>query len=125
MQRKTGRPARTLSTLKLMIAYLIELQVVTTFAWVFPEHRDIAVLAVQRLDPEQQATLQRLWSEARSGREAQFCGPMADPRRDTNPTCVDLAAWTAIAGDHSCSASDMLNNVLNTPWIIGVARVSA
>jgi hypothetical protein len=50
---------------------------------------------------------------------------MADPGQGTNPTCIDLAAWTAIAGDHSCSASDMLNNVLQTPWILGVARVSA
>jgi len=108
-----------------VIACLVALPLVPAFAWVFPEHRDIAVLAVQKLDPEQQAMLQKLWSEARSGHEAQFCGPMADPAHGTNPNCIDLAAWTAIAGDHSCSASDLLNNVLNTPWIIGVARVSA
>ena len=125
MQRTTGGPARVKTPKLNLIICLIELQAVTTFAWVFPEHRDIAVLAVQKLDPEQQAMLQKLWSEARSGHEAQFCGPMADPAQGTNPTCIDLAAWTAIAGDHSCSAADMLNNVLNTPWILGVARVSA
>ncbi|HXJ93941.1 MAG TPA: hypothetical protein VMT20_13910 [Terriglobia bacterium] len=126
MRRKTGGRAHRLNTVKLaVIACLIELQVVAAFAWVYPEHRDIAVLAVERLDPEQRALLQKLWAEARLGHEAQFCGPMADPAQGTNPTCIDLAAWTAIAGDHSCSASDMLNNVLNTPWIIGVARVSA
>ena len=125
MQRTTGGPARVKTPKLNLIICLIELQAVTTFAWVFPEHRDITVLAVQKLDPEQQAMLQKLWSEARSGHEAQFCGPMADPAQGTNPTCIDLAAWTAIAGDHSCSAADMLNNVLNTPWILGVARVSA
>jgi len=126
MKSTTGGPGRLLKTPALiLIASLIGLPAVTAFAWVFPEHRDIAVLAVQKLDPEQQAMLQKLWSEARTGHEAQYCGAMADPAQGTNPTCIDLAAWTAIAGDHSCSASDMLNNVLNTPWILGVARVSA
>jgi len=126
MQSTTDGPLRLLKTLTpILMAGLIVLQTETGFAWVFPEHRDIAVLAVQRLDPEQQAMLQKLWSEARSGHETQYCAAMADPAQGTNPTCIDLAAWTAIAGDHSCSAGDMLNNVLNTPWVIGVARVSA
>jgi len=126
MQSTTDGPLGLLKTLTpILMAGLIVLQAETGFAWVFPEHRDIAVLAVQRLDPEQQAMLQKLWSEARSGHETQYCAAMADPAQGTNPTCIDLAAWTAIAGDHSCSAGDMLNNVLNTPWILGVARVSA
>jgi len=126
MKCATGGPFRALRMPKLiLIMCLIALQVMTAFAWVYPEHRDIAVLAVQRLDPEQQAMLQKLWSEARAGHEAKYCEQMADPSQGTNPACIDLAAWTAIAGDHSCSASDMLNNVLETPWVLGVARVSA
>ena len=125
MRRSTVGSARLRTRKWILIMGLIVLQAMTTFAWVFPEHRDIAVLAVQKLDPEQRAMLQNLWSEARSGHEAQFCGPMADPAQSTNPTCIDLAAWTAIAGDHSCSANDMLNNVLNMPWVLGVAKVSA
>ena len=104
---------------------LIGLQLVSAFAWVFPEHRDIAVLAIQRLDSEQQAALQKLWSEARSGHETRLCEQVADPAQGAKPTCIDYAAWTAIAGDHSCSAGDMLNTVLNAPWILGVAAVSA
>src|SRR5579863_5121940 len=92
--------------------------------WVFPEHRDIAVLAVQRLSPEQQAMLQKLWAEARVGHEARLCEQAADPAQGPKPNCIDYAAWTAISGDHSCSARDMLNSVLNAPWIIGVAQVS-
>jgi hypothetical protein len=37
-----------------------------------------------------------------------------------------MCDWrTAIAGDHSCSARDMLGIVLDAPWILGVAQVSA
>jgi hypothetical protein len=113
-------------TRKLMLTIaLIGVQLISAFAWVFPEHRDIAVLSVQRLDAEQQSALQKLWSEARSGHEARLCEQVADTAQAVKPTCIDYAAWTAIAGDHSCSAGDMLNTVLNAPWILGVAGVSA
>jgi hypothetical protein len=101
------------------------LQLLPAFAWVFPEHRDIAVLAIQRLSPEQQLLLQKLWLEARSGHETRLCEQLANATQGTRPTCIDYAAWAAIAGDHSCSARDMLNTVLDAPWIIPVARVGA
>jgi len=103
----------------------IALLLVHAFAWIFPEHRDIAVLAVRQLNPEQRAFLQQLWLEARAGHEARLCENIADTSQGTNPSCIDYAAWTAIAGDHSCSARDMLDIVLDAPWIIGVARVGA
>ena len=37
----------------------------TAFGWIYPEHRDIAVLAVEGLDPERKAEFDRLWQEAR------------------------------------------------------------
>ena len=101
------------------------LQPETAFAWVYPEHREITRLAIERLEPTQLASLQQLWSEARVGHQARLCPQLADSDRDPNPTCIDFAAWPAIAGDHSCSADDMLKNVLDTPWILGVARVGA
>ena len=97
---------------------LIGLQLVPAFAWVFPEHRDIAVLAIQRLSPEQQALLQKLWSEARSEHETRLCEQVAETAQGAKPTCIDYAAWPAIAGDHSCSAAEMLNTSLNVPWFI-------
>ena len=39
-------------------------------------------------------------------------------------TCIDLAAWPAIAGDHSCSPQEMLQTILDSPWILDVARVA-
>jgi hypothetical protein len=114
-------PARTL----LLATCLGVLQPVTALAWVYSEHRDITVLAVQRLEPAPRALLEKLWSEARAGHEARLCAQLADTTQGPNPTCIDYAAWPAIAGDHSCSARDMLSNVLDTPWILDVAQISA
>jgi hypothetical protein len=108
-----------------LIVLLLILQMVPALAWVFPEHRDIAVLAVEQLDPDRQAQLQRLWAEARIGSESRLCEEVARTSQGAKPDCIDYAAWTAIAGDHSCSARDMLSSVLNAPWILGVARVGA
>ncbi len=46
----------------------------TSFAWIYPEHRDITALAVQKLDPERRAILDRLWAGARSGHEGRVGG---------------------------------------------------
>ena len=117
---------RTIPTRMLLLATCLGvLQPVTALAWVYAEHRDIMVLAVQRLEPAQRAVLENLWSEARAGHEARLCAQLADTTQGPNPACIDYAAWPAIAGDHSCSARDMLSNVLATPWILDVARISA
>lgn len=108
----------------LLILFLVILQAFPAHAWVFPEHRDIAVLAVQRLDPTRQAQLQALWSEARGGHEQRLCAPIADPAQDSVPGCIDFAAWAAISGDHSCSAKEMLNTSLESSWVLGVARIA-
>jgi hypothetical protein len=100
------------------------LQPVTALAWLYPEHRDITVLAVQRLEPAAHAVLEQLWSEARTGHEARLCAQLVDTAPG-DPVCLDYAAWPAIAGDHSCSARDLLNTVLDTPWMLKVARISA
>src|SRR4029434_11090596 len=81
-------------------------------------------LAVQRLEPAARALLEQLWSEARTGHEARLCAQLVDTAPG-NPACIDFAAWPAIAGDHSCSARDLLSTVLDTPWILDVARISA
>lgn len=94
-------------------------------AWVFPEHRDIAVLAVQSLDPGQRAAFDRLWAEARSGDEQRMCAQAADPELGLAPPCIDWAALSGIAGDHSCSSQQMLDTVRTQDWILVVADVAA
>ena len=94
------------------------------YAWVYPEHRDIAGAAVEGLDPARRAALSALWAEARRGAEARLC---ADPwaGEQTKPDCLDWAAWSALAGDHSCSSADLLATVLEKPWTLAVARAAA
>lgn len=110
--------------MKLLVVFLLcaACELEPASAWVFPEHHDITALAVERLDPEHRAQLEKLWLLARTSHEARLCEDVASltPQKD----CLDYAAWPAIAGDHSCSARDMLNIVLNAPWILSVSHVS-
>jgi len=98
---------------------------ITVWAWLYPEHRDITLVAIKMLEPLQRAQLEELWSEARRGHENRFCEQMADSTQGTKPNCIDYAAWPAIAGDHSCSAQEMLHEVTAAPWILKVAAIGA
>ena len=97
----------------------------TAFGWIYPEHRDIAVLAVEGLDPERKAEFDRLWREARAGDEKRLCVQGADTGQGVAPECIDWAALSGIAGDHSCSSQDMLETVRASDWILQVADVAA
>jgi len=97
----------------------------TSSAWLYPEHRDITVLGVQKLDPERRAILDQLWAKARWGHEGRLCELAADAAQARKPSCIDWAAWPAIGGDHSCSAESMLQTILRTDWILDVAGISA
>jgi hypothetical protein len=94
-------------------------------AWIYPEHRDITILAVQTLDPERRAILSRLWAEARADHAQRLCEQPAEAAQGRKPACIDWAAWPAIAGDHSCSAETMVHTILTTGWILDVADIVA
>jgi hypothetical protein len=94
-------------------------------AWIYPEHRDIAVLAVQGLDPDYRARFDQLWTEARSGDEQRMCADGAVVDQGLAPSCIDWAALSGIAGDHSCSSQQMLNTVAAEDWILVVADIAA
>lgn len=94
-------------------------------AWVYPEHRRIALLAVQKLSPEHRAILDRLWAQARIGQEGRLTESVIDINQGLHPTHIDYAAWAGISGDHSCSPKDMLDIVLKSDWILNVAHVAA
>jgi hypothetical protein len=96
-----------------------------TIAWIYPEHRDITILAVQNLDQQYRIELDKLWFEARIGYENRLTTTIIDSIQSTNPDKLDFAAWPAIAGDHSCSSDNMLFNILQTDWILKVAYVAA
>ncbi len=92
-------------------------------AWIYPEHREIAGKAVEEMSPAERAALDGLWAEARLGHEGRLCPVPWAADQGPKPTCIDLAAWPAISGDHSCSAGEMLGTVLDSAWILKVAGV--
>lgn len=93
-------------------------------AWLYPEHRDITVAAVLKLDVARRARLDSIWSWARIGHEHRLSASVVIPELPAVPKYIDWGAWPAIAGDHSCSSSNMLSSILSTKWIVGVAQVS-
>lgn len=93
-------------------------------AWIYPEHRDIAATAIQKLSPEERDAFGELWQLARQGEEQRLCPELGSGAYDPNSPCIDWAALSAIAGDHSCSSRDLLHNVTETDWILQVADVA-
>jgi len=96
-----------------------------TLAWVYPEHREITLVAILKLDKSYRARLEELWSMARKGNEARLDVSPANPNQGLDPQHIDYAAWPAVAGDHSVSSNDMVNNILYSDWILKVAAVTA
>ncbi len=94
-------------------------------AWVYPEHRDITLLAIQKLDSAQRLILDRLWAMARKGYENRLDVLVADATLNEHPKYLDYAAFPAIAGDHSTSSENMVQTILHTDWILDVADVAA
>jgi hypothetical protein len=110
------------------ILLLISLIILINFsgkAWVYPEHRDIALLAIQKLEPEYRSILDKLWAEARVGYEERLTEAVIDATQSIKPTHLDFASWPAISGDHSCSPENLLYTVLQTEWILKVADIAA
>jgi hypothetical protein len=96
-----------------------------SMAWLYPEHRDITLVALGKLNPGQRARMDALWAKARVGWENRLTVSIADPHQNTKPAQLDFAAWPAIAGDHSCSPADLLETVLKSDWILKVADIAA
>lgn len=104
---------------------LLLLLKINIYGWVYPEHRDIALLAIQKLDPQQRTVLDLLWADARKGFEQRLTEAVIDATQSIKPGKLDFASWPAISGDHSCSPANMLFNVLQTDWILNVADIAA
>jgi hypothetical protein len=48
-------------------------------AWIYPEHQEIAFRAVQDLDAGRRALFDRIWADARKGKEERLCARSARP----------------------------------------------
>lgn len=94
-------------------------------AWIYPEHRNIAVAAVQKLPPGDRAALDALWDAARPALPARLCPKLSEGDQGLAPKCIDFAALPAMSADHSCSPKEVAERVLPGDWILDVARVAA
>ena len=79
----------------------------TAHAWVYSEHRDISLQAVQNLVAEYRTDFDHLWSISRIGFEKRLCENAADSAQGLETDCLDWAAFSAVAGDHSCSSKEI------------------
>ena len=104
---------------------LFLMHITPSLAWVYPEHRNISLLAIQNLSPAFRSELNTLWKEMRAGYENRLTESVIDSAQGVKPSMLDYAAWPAIAGDHSCSPDNLLHNVLQTDWILKVANIAA
>jgi hypothetical protein len=93
-------------------------------AWIYPEHRDITAAALKDLSPSRRAIIDEMWSLARAGDE-RYCPTDVYGDGTAAPSCIDLASWPAIAGDHSCSPNQFLQTVPSANWIMRVAEIGA
>ena len=122
--RCTGIPAANRARLSTLAA-LAALAPAPGRAWIYSEHRDIAVAGIGRLSPAERARLDRLWVKVRDAIPGRLCEQMAAGDQGPEPACIDFAAWAAISGDHSCSPRNLAGTVVPGPWILRVASIAA
>jgi hypothetical protein len=91
--------------------------------WTYPEHRDISAAALEKLTPARQDVLAKMWTTATGGLQP-LKNACSSPLGGFDGSCLDLAAWPAIAGDHSCSPENLRKDVLPSAWVMQVSRVA-
>ena len=94
-------------------------------AWIYPEHREMALMAIKKLDNSYRISLERIWAEAIKGHEKRLSPLVIDTSIQQKPQRLDFASWPAIAGDHSCSPQQLLNTILYSDWILKVEAISS
>ena len=108
-----------------VVAIAVALLPATGRAWIYPEHRDIAIAAIAKLSPADRAVLDRLWVSARAAIPGRLCESLDAGDQGSRPGCIDFAAWPALSGDHSCSPLHLTRDVLPSDWVLRVAEVAA
>ncbi|HEY6929818.1 MAG TPA: hypothetical protein VJA66_09105 [Thermoanaerobaculia bacterium] len=94
-----------------------------TWGFVYSEHRSIAGEAIAGLDPQRAAELETLWALARDKYESRLCAAPSVGGQRFQPTCFDLAAWSALAGDDSCSPVELLDVLLEGTMVLHKSAV--
>jgi len=100
-------------------------------AWIWPEHRDIAVEAVRELPAAERKALEAMWTDLTSDAGPQLCRTLvsagAEPQSklgDWSAVCIDFPSYPALGGDHSCSTADLRAVTEKEDWGRKVAWVA-
>ena len=100
-------------------------------AWIWPEHRDIAVDAIQRMTPADRAVLEALWGSLLREAGPQLCRTLVNDGAAPHGKfatwksgCLDFPAYPALGGDHSCSTAELRAVTENEAWGLQVAGVA-
>ncbi|NCA74752.1 MAG: hypothetical protein EOM90_00310 [Alphaproteobacteria bacterium] len=109
----------------IILLLILTVRAATAYAWLYPEHREITLKAIVKLDSGRRFLFEQLWNSARKGKEGRLTIGAIDPGQIGLPTLLDYTAWPAIAGDHSTSSENMMYNILQTEWILKVADIAA
>jgi hypothetical protein len=108
----------------IIISLIFFLSVRSGFSWIYPEHRDIMVLSIQKLDPGRRIVFEQYWTKMRTGHESRLSVWPADTTLSKGSGYIDYASFPAIAGDHSVSANDMTEIILKSGWILKVSDIA-
>jgi len=100
-------------------------------AWIWPEHRDIAVTAIEGLPPAERAQLEALWASLKKEAGPQLCPTLVNPGAapqsafgDWSAICLDFPSYPALGGDHSCSTAELRAVTETEEWGRQVAWVA-
>jgi hypothetical protein len=77
----------------IILTLILILAVQDGFSWIFPEHRDIMILAIQKLDPVRRVEFERYWALARIGRESRLMAGKLEftfTAPETSPTILSF-----------------------------------
>lgn len=96
-----------------------------SFAWIYPEHRDITLKAISYLSEEKLNLLNKYWAISRTKYEGKLSKELIDTNVSDNLNKIDFVSLPAIGGDHSCSPDNMINSVIPSDWIVKVARIAS
>ena len=100
-------------------------------AWIWPEHRDIAVEGIRTLPQEDRRALEALWAALKADAGPQLCPVLVDDHAapttafgQWREVCIDFPSYPALGGDHSCSTADLRAATEKEEWGKKVAWVA-
>jgi len=109
----------------LVIAVLLAGWCAPARAWIYPEHRSISGAAWHMLQPNVVQFYASLWERARGQHPTHLCSsPLVMNRDSSQPPCIELVDWPAIAADHSCSPEQLAVVASSASWVLDVTQTS-